>query len=219
VRACVLALLVLAAAPAAAEDSARGLQVLLDPKGEAWAPRRGHRTELGVSVGGEAALAEVGALERLPTLGGVALTLSGRYYPVDRLAITTGLRSYLGFDAPAAGTTAATVVAPFAGVRWDLVRENRFSLLADFASGPAFFVFGAPAGGATSAVGMEANMALSARYSIGGATFELRPVLGGRIGDAGSIGRPRFDVGPFSALYFGLEGGFTWSFRVETEPG
>lgn len=198
------------------EGSLRGLLSgkWLDPKGPFWAPRQGPRTELTLLLGGEAALGELGSLERIPTVGGTTLTVMGRYYPTDRLAIVLGGKGYFGLDRPAAGTTAATVVGPFTGVRWELVRENRFSLQADVQSGPAFFVFADifDALDATWAVGGEGCVAASLRYSVGPFTGELRPFVGGRVGTAAEIGRPRFEVGPFSALYAGVDLGLTWSF-------
>lgn len=191
----------------------------LDPTGQFWRPRRGDRTEVSVLIGGEGALGELGSLERIPSVGGTTLTVSGHYYPVDRLAISVGAKSYLGLDRPAPGTTASTVLAPFAGVRWDLVRENRFSLLADLQSGPAFFAFAdiLDALDATWAVGGEATLAFPFRYSLGPWTAELRPFFGGRVGTAADIGRPRFDVGPFSALYAGADLGLTWTFGADEE--
>lgn len=138
----------------------------------------------------------------------------GRHYPIQDAAIALGVKSYFGVDRPAAGTTAASVLVPFAGVRWVLVRENRFSLMADVQSGPAFFVFAdlftAPS--PTWALGGEGSIAFPLRYSIGDFTAELRPFVGGRVGSAAEVGRPRFEVGPFSALYAGADLGLTWSF-------
>lgn len=186
----------------------------LDPPGEKWRPRTGQRSELTLLLGGEAALGELGDLERLPTLGGMTIHVVGRHYPIQDAAIALGVKSYFGVDRPAAGTTAASVLVPFAGVRWVLVRENRFSLMADVQSGPAFFVFAdlftAPS--PTWALGGEGSIAFPLRYSIGDFTAELRPFVGGRVGSAAEVGRPRFEVGPFSALYAGADFGLTWSF-------
>lgn len=192
----------------------------IDPPGAFWVPRRGARTELSLFLGGEAALGELGALDQIPSIGGSTLTGVARYYPVDRLAITIGTKGYLGVAKPAAGTTAETVFSPFAGVRWDLVRENRFSLLADVNSGPALFLFADVLGalGAAWAVGGEAQAAATLRYSLGPWTAELRAFVGGRVGEAQEIGRPGFDVGPFSALYAGVDTGITWSFWAEDHP-
>lgn len=185
----------------------------LDPPGEKWRPRSGQRSELTLLLGGEAALGELGDLERIPTLGGMTLQVIGRHYPIQDVAIALGFKSYLGVDRPAAGTTAASVFAPFAGARWVLVRENRFTWMADVQSGPAFFVFAdlftAPS--PTWALGGEGSIAFPLRYSIGDFTAELRPFLGGRVGSAAEVGRPRFEVGPFSALYAGADIGLTWS--------
>lgn len=192
----------------------------IDPPGPFWAPRRGARSEVSLFVGGEAALGELGTLDHIPSIGGATITGAARYYPVDRLAIALGAKGYLGLAEPAAGTAAETVLAPFAGVRWTLVRENRFSLLADVNSGPALFLFadllGAPS--AAWAVGGEAQAAATFRYSLGPWTVELRGFVGGRVGEAQQIGRPGFDVGPFSALYAGVDTGITWSFWGEDMP-
>ncbi len=191
----------------------------IDPPGPFWAPRRGARTELSLFFGGEAALGELGSLDHIPSIGGATVTGVIRYYPVDRLAIALGTKGYLGVAEPAAGTTAETVLAPFAGVRWDLVRENRFSLLADVNSGPALFLFadllGAPS--AAWALGGEAQAAATLRYSLGPWTIELRALVGGRVGEAQQIGRQSFDVGPFSALYVGVDTGVTWSFWADDD--
>lgn len=192
----------------------------IDPPGAFWAPRRGARTEVSLFVGGEAGLGEIGTLDHIPSIGGVTVTGAARYYPVDRLAIALGAKGYLGLAEPAAGSAAETVLTPFAGVRWTLVQENRFTLLADVNSGPALFLFadlfGAPS--AAWAVGGEAQAAASMRYTLGPWTVELRAFFGGRVGEAQQIGRPGFDVGPFSALYAGVDTGITWSFWGEEMP-
>ena len=190
---------------------------LLDPQGDFWAPRRGPRTELAVFVGPEGSLAELGGTEGLPRPTGVNFTLTGRHYPVGRLAITGQVRNFFGFGNAAAGTGAATVISPMLGVRWDLVREGRFSFLIDVYSGPAFFAFADFAGALDSltakwALGLEFGIALTLRYSLGPLTFEVRPNAGLRAGSAKDIGRPSGDVGPFSALYAGVDAGVTWSF-------
>jgi hypothetical protein len=207
------------AATVAEEPPADALSALLsgawlDPPGAFWRPRRGARTEVSAFLGGEAGLGELGTLDRIPSIGGTTVSGMARYYPVDRLAIQIGSRGYLGVAEPAAGTTAQTVIAPFAGVRWDLVRENRFSLLTDIASGPAVFLFADLLGafGAAWALGAEATAAVTFRYSLGPITGELRTFVGGRVGQAQQIGRPSFAVGPFSALYAGSDLGVTWSF-------
>jgi hypothetical protein len=190
----------------------------LDPEGEFWQPRRGARTEVSLFVGGEASLGELGTFDRIPSIGGTTLTLMGRYYPVDRLAINLGLKGYAGVSGtPAAGTQAETVLSPSAGVRWDLVREGRFTMLIDVVSGPTVFLFADWLGalGAAWAIGGESQMAMAFRYSLGPWTAELRTFAGGRIGTANEIGRPGFDVGPFSALYVGADVGGTWSFLGE----
>lgn len=193
----------------------------LDPEGEFWAPRRGARTEISVLLGGEGSLGELGTLDRIPSIGGATVTVFARYYPVDRLAINLSIKGYLGVAEPAAGTAAETVVSPSAGVRWDLVREGRFSLLVDVQSGPAVFLFAdviGALGGAAWAIGGESQLGLSFRYSLGPWTAELRPFAGGRVGTANEIGRPTFQVGPFSALYLGADLGMTWSFLGDREP-
>ncbi|MFZ9886676.1 MAG: hypothetical protein ACO3JL_04150 [Myxococcota bacterium] len=186
----------------------------LDPPGEYWLPRSGARTELSLFAGAEGSLGELGTLNRIPSTGGATLTGFLRLYPVDRLALTLGAKSYLGPTSPAAGSAAQTVLTPLAGARWVLVRERRFSLQADVASGPAFFAFAdvTNEGGGAVAIGAEAQGAASLRYSLGPWTAELRGVTGGRIGEARQIGRPSFEVGPFSALYAGVELGLTFSF-------
>jgi hypothetical protein len=200
----------------------------LDPEGEFWVPRRGRRTELGIFIGGEAGLADFAPSNeiRIPSFGGVELTPVLRLYPVDQVALVVGWKSYLGLEAPASGTGASTVFAPFIGVRYDLIRENRFSLLVDVMSGPAFFVFAGPTelGNTVSpfeaqwALGAEIGAALAARYTLGPTTLETRALVGGRGGSAQLIGRPKGDAGPFSALYAGVDFGITWSFFADGTP-
>jgi hypothetical protein len=227
----VLALLLLAPLAARAADALTAADEAdswwptgdwLDPAGEAFAPRRGKRTELSAFFGGEAALGELGSLDRIPSLGGTTLTAVGRFYAVDRLGVGLGTKGYLGLAQPAAGTAAQTVLTPFALVRWDLVRENRFSLLADVSSGPAFFLFTDLFGalGSAWAVGAEGTAALAFRYTVGPVTGELRTLVGGRAGSAQEVGRSGAEVGPFSALYAGVDFGVTWSFWDEKrQPG
>lgn len=197
----------------------------LDPKGAWWAPRRGARTELAFSIGGEAGLGEISPNEGFfPTVGGLVFNPVARYYPVDQVAILAGTRMYVGLSAPAAGTTAATVITPYFGVRYELVGERRFSLLADVISGPTAFVFAdltdavrdveAPLDAAW-AIGAEAAVALAARYTLGPFTLEGRILTGGRGGSARAVGGNAGDVGPFSALYLGLDMGVTWSFWAD----
>lgn len=183
----------------------------LDPPGEFWEPRRGARWEVGAFVGSEAPFLDLG-LDDLPDFGGVSVTLLGRYYPVDRLGTIFGVRSYLGLDgAPAPGTGATTVVSGLAGARYDLVRENRFSLLWDVYSGPALFVVSDLADEATTALGIEAGTALSLRYTLGPWTGEARGVVGGRAGASATPFPEGEEGGPFSLLYAGGELGLTWS--------
>jgi len=195
----------------------------IDPAGEFWRPRRGARTELSLFVGGEGSLDELGTLDHIPSMGGTSVMFGGRYYPVDRLAIGAGVKGYLGIAQPAVGTAAETVLAPYFGVRWDLVREGRFSMLVDVTSGPAIFLFtdiiGAIDGlGAAWALGGESSLGLAFRYSLGPWTGELRTFAGGRVGSANDIGRPSFAEGPFSALFVGVDSGVTWSFGGGDEP-
>jgi hypothetical protein len=194
----------------------------LDPQGEFWRPRRGARMELGLFLGGEAGLAGVTPSTdvRIPSFGGVALSPVMRFYPVDQVALVVGGKNYFGIEQPAAGTGATTVFTPFFGVRYDLVNEARFSLLTDVMSGPTFFVFADPTDpedrenpfAVQWALGAEVSGGLTGRYTLGPITFELRGVVGGRAGSAQDIGRPEGDVGPFSALFAGLDLGVTWSF-------
>ncbi len=194
----------------------------LDPDDPFWDPRRGERFELSLLLGGEGSLGSV-APDKVPTVGGVVVNAIGRYYPVDRLAVIFGARSYFGLDgAPASGTTASSVVSGITGVRYDLVREKRFSLLWDLYSGPSLYVFADLAGGdslstsgaAVISVGGEMGTALAMRYSLGPFTGEVRGLVGGRAGAtaspfqrSGSSG----GSGPFSSLYAGLDFGATWS--------
>ncbi len=192
---------------------------LLDPQGDFWAPRRGPRNELAISFGPEGSLAELGGPEGLPQPTGLNFSIAGRHYPVGRLAITAQIRNFIGLGGVAAGTGAATVISPMLGVRWDLIREARFSFLIDVYSGPAFFAFADVADitnildslTAKWAAGLEFGIALPIRYELGPFTFELRPNAGLRAGSASDIGRPSGDVGPFSALYAGIDVGLTWS--------
>ena len=50
-----------------------------------------------------------------------------------------------------------------------------------------------------------------------GAIAAMVQECGGRIGTANEIGRPSFEVGPFSALYIGADVGVTWSFGAQDE--
>lgn len=194
----------------------------LDPDDPFWAPRRGERFELSLLLGGEGSLGGV-APDKLPTLGGVVVNGIVRYYPVDRLAVIIGGRAYFGLDgAPATGTTASSVVSAITGVRYDLVREKRFSLLWDLYSGPSLYVFADIAGEDDSlstgapvySVGGEMGTALAMRYSLGPFTGELRGLVGGRAGATASpFQRSGYEggSGPFSSLYAGLDFGATWS--------
>ncbi len=194
----------------------------LDPDDPYWAPRRGRRFEVAARLGGEGSFATL-APDRLPTIGGVVLDGVARYYPVDRLAVVIGARAYFGLDGiPAAGTTASTVVSGITGVRYDLVREKRFSLLWDLYSGPALFAVGELdkvadnlfVAASNLSVGGEMGTALAMRYSLGPFTGELRGLVGGRAGASASpFSRPGSEggSGPFSALYAGADLGITWS--------
>lgn len=186
----------------------------LDPTDPYWAPRRGERFELSLLVGGEAAFSAV-STDKLPSVGGMVLNSLGRYYPVDRLAVVFGWRTYVGLDGvPATGTTASSVVSLITGIRYDLVRENRFSLLWDLYSGPSLYVFAAlPTTDFaidTTAVGGEMGTGLALRYSVGPVTGEARGLVGGR---AGAASNPIAGAGPFSAVYTGVDVGFTWSLQ------
>jgi hypothetical protein len=186
----------------------------LDPQGEFWEPRRGERWEVAAFLGAETPIGELQPQANFPEWGGMAMSGALRYYAVDRMALILGLKSYVGLDRPAAGTEAATVITPLAGVRYDLVRENRFSLLADVTSGPAAFAFAdvSALDGAQWAVGGELGAAVSARYSLGPFTTEARALLGGRAGaPAGGAERPGTESGPFSSVYGGFDLGLTWS--------
>ena len=192
----------------------------LDPKEPYWRPRSGERWEVSAALGGEAAVQKLAA-NQIPTVGGVVLTLVGRYYPVDNIAVIFGGRAYFGLDGvPAAGTTASSVISPIVGFRYGLVRENRFSLAWDFYSGPSAYVFASLAQGPTPAgtvalpqlaIGGEMGTGLALRYSIGPITGELRGVVGGRAGASSTPFQRAFDAGPFSALYAGVDVGGTWS--------
>ena len=188
----------------------------LDPQDAEWDPRRGERWELALLIGGEAAF-EALQPNQLPTIGGVVVNALGRYYPVDRLAVVFGLRSYGGLDGvPAAGTTASTVLSAITGVRYDLVREGRFSLLWDLYSGPSAYVFADLAEWrdvSSVAIGGEMGTALAFRYSVGPITGEARGLLGGRAGATANPFQRANDAGPFSAVYAGLDVGGTWSFQ------
>jgi hypothetical protein len=194
----------------------------LDPDDPFWEPRRGERVELALFLGGEGAMAGV-VSDRLPTLGGMNVDAVLRYYPVDRLAVVVGARTYVGLDGiPAPGTTASTVITGITGVRYDLVRENRFSLLWDLYSGPSVYLFSDLVTAANDAlttnnpkysIGGEMGTALALRYSLGPFTGELRGLFGGRAGaTVSSFEREGAGgSGPFSALYAGLDLGVTWS--------
>ena len=194
----------------------------LDPEDPFWEPRRGERFELSVLIGGEGALGGF-APDKLPTIGGVVVDGIGRYYPVDRLAVIFGARGYFGLDdVPAAGTTASSVFSGITGVRYDLVRENRFSLLWDLYSGPSIYAFSGivdAAGDALTAsapqisVGGEMGTALALRYSLGPLTGEVRGLVGGRAGASASPfsrSGAQGGSGPFSSLYAGMDIGATW---------
>jgi len=233
-RAVALLLTLLAAAPAAAVDKEEVGEAAdsviddiltgawLDPKDPYWLPRRGQRLELGLRLGGEGSFTAL-APDKLPTIGGVVFDGVVRYYPVDRLAVIIGLRSYFGLDGvPASGTTASTVISGITGVRYDLVREKRFSLLWDLYSGPSVYVFSDLTrvaddffvGASELSVGGEMGTALALRYSLGPFTGELRGLVGGRAGASASpFSRPGAEggSGPFSALYAGADLGVTWS--------
>jgi Fe-S-cluster containining protein len=191
----------------------------LDPQAAYWAPRRGERYELSVYLGGEGALQGI-APDRLPTLGGSTFSTVFRYYPVDDVAVVVGGRGYFGVDgAFAPGTTTSRVLTLMTGVRTDLVRENRFSLLFDFQSGPTVLSFAdalslqpKQLGGA---FGAELNASLAMRYTLGPFTSELRALVGGRIAATQRLddapANSRIESGPFSFAFAGLELGMTWS--------
>lgn len=221
-----------AAAPAADEAEAKSAPLdhlvddalagaWLDPNDPAWAPRRGERFELSFFFGGEGAFSAL-STDKLPTIGGVVVDMLARYYPVDRLAVVVGGRGYAGLDGvPATGTTASSVVSLITGIRYDLVRENRFSLLWDLYSGPSLYVFsGLPTSllgdddtsiTSATALGGELGTALAMRYSIGPFTGEVRGLVGGRAGASSTPFQRAYDAGPFSAVYAGLDLGVTWS--------
>jgi hypothetical protein len=186
----------------------------LDPSEPYWSPRRGKRFEISLLLGGEAAFEAV-STDKLPSLGGGVLNWVGRYYPVDRLAVVFGGRTYLGLDGvPATGTTAASVVSLITGIRYDLVREGRFSLMCDLFSGPSLYAFAdlpenLALGDLVGAAGGEMGAGLALRYSVGPFTGEARGVVGAR---AGAAANPfGGTAGPFSAVYAGVELGGTWS--------
>jgi hypothetical protein len=188
----------------------------LDPVDPYWKPRRGERFELSLFLGGEGAFEGMSLSQPLPTIGGMTLTGLGRYYPVDRLAVVFGGRTYIGLDGiPATGTTASSVISLITGVRYDLVRENRFSLMWDLFSGPSIYVFAdLPTVAATAvAVGGEMGSSLALRYSIGPFTGEARGVVGGRAGASSNPFQRSGDAGPFSSMYAGIDLGATWSLQ------
>ena len=193
-----------------------------DPPGKFWQPRKGPRTEFGLSLGGEAGLTAITPAETLiPDFGGSVLTPVFRYYPVNDMGILIGGKNYVGFDEPAAGTAAGTVVTPFFGVRYDLVQEARFSLSSDIFSGPAFFVFADVKDTSfdlqfldfARALGSEISAALVARYALGPVSIDGRFFVGGRAGSAQAMSaNNQSGRGLFSTLYAGVEIGFTFSF-------
>ncbi len=215
----------------------------LDPPGQFWAPRRGKRLELALFIGPEGSLGAVSPAEiGFDAIGGGVGQLVLRWYPVvDHVAVIFTPKVYLGFNnQPAAGTAASTVFSPMVGVRYDLVKENRLSLLVDVMSGPTGFIFAGPDSvelldvfappesnllldpdkiRTAVALGAELMGAVAARYSLGPATLESRLLLGGRVGSAQEIGRPAGDVGPFSSLYAGVDLGITFSFFADSHDG
>ena len=187
----------------------------LEAEDPAWAPLRGRRYELSLFWGGQAALLGL-VPDQLPTVAGTTVDVVGRLYPVDRLAVTVGARGYFGLDgAPAPGTTAATVVSVVGGLRYDLVRENRFSLMLDLFSGPSVYMFNtfSTADVDTAGAGGEMGTAVAFRYSVTSFTAELRGVAGGRAGATSRVLPRSQDSGPFSATYVGVDVGGTWSTR------
>lgn len=189
----------------------------LDPQDPYWTPRRGARFEVSAFVGGEGAFAAL-APDRLPTVGGINFQSVARYYPVDRLAVVVGGRSYFGLDGvPATGTTASSVFSLVTGVRYDLVRENRFSLLWDLYSGPSVYVFtdlsSTKIEDASFAIGGEMGSGLALRYTLGPFTGELRGLAGGRAGATSNPFQRASDSGPFSSLYVGVDSGISWSIQ------
>lgn len=189
----------------------------LDPEEPYWDPRRGERIEVGLNLGGEGAFSALSP-DKLPSIGGVVLNAVVRYYPVDRLAVVLGGRTYLGVDGvPATGTTASSVASLITGIRYDLVRENRFSLLWDLYSGPSLYVFAdlpeLDAAVASVALGGEMGTGLAMRYSIGPLTGEARGLVGGRAGASSTPFQRAGDAGPFSSVYAGFDLGLTWSFQ------
>jgi hypothetical protein len=168
-------------------------------------------------VGGEGAFSGF-APDRLPSVGGITFQSVGRYYPVDRLAVVAGGRGYFGLDGvPATGTTASTVFSTVTGVRYDLVRENRFSLLWDLYSGPSVYVFtdfvSTKIEQTAYAIGGEMGSGLTLRYTLGPFTGELRGLVGGRAGATSNPFQRADGSGPFSALYIGVDSGVTWSIQ------
>lgn len=205
----------------------------LDPPGEFWAVRRGARFELSFFLGGEAAAGKIqpGDISVITDFGGVVLMPTARWYPVDQVAMMAGVRGFLGLGQErAAGTSAQTVLTPFFGVRYDLVKEGRLSFLIDVYSGPAAFVFANLTDAETTAglldrvipqwaLGAEIGGGLVGRYTLGPTTFELRGTVGGRAGSASDIARPSGEVGPFSAFYAGVDLGITGSFFADGKVG
>jgi hypothetical protein len=181
----------------------------LDPKDPLLAPRSGARLELAPYLGVEGSFSGFQP-NKLPTIGGASLTIVGRYYPVDRLAVTFGARTYFGLDGiPASGTTTTSVMSTLAGIRYDLVRERRFSLVCDLYSGPSMFAIAdiidlSSTTRLVTAIGIEMGGALVVRYSFGPAVFEVRGLAGGRVGRPG-VNPNASDVSssPFSAVYIG----------------
>jgi hypothetical protein len=187
----------------------------LDPKDPYWVPRRGERWEISALLGGEAAFEGLSP-DALPSIGGVVLNAVGRYYPVDRLAVVFGGRTYLGVDGvPAAGTTASSVISAITGIRYDLVREGRFSLLWDLYSGPSLYLFAdlPSTSPATLAIGGEMGTGAAMRYSIGPFTGEARGLVGARAGASSTPFQRAGAAGPFSAIYAGVDVGLTWSLQ------
>ncbi len=194
--------------------------VWLDPQGPAWAPRRGARTDLSISTGFEAPVGDVFPAGVIPPTAGSTMTTEMRFFPLERTAVVVGGRGYFGLDStPAAGTTAATVLSPFMGMRSELVRENRFTLSWDLHSGPAFFVFGefADAFRASWALGAELGTALDFSYSLGPICAEGRLFVGGRAGSLTEFGATDAISKPFSTFYGGGDLGLTWTPWLQEE--
>jgi hypothetical protein len=196
----------------------------LDPVDPLFAPRAGQRFEMSFFLGGEAALATLQP-NKLPDFGGISFTGVFRYYPVDRLAVTFAVRGYTGIDGiPAAGTATASVASLFAGIRYDLLRERRFSLAVDFFSGPSVFAFSevidlqSPTR-LIPAIGGEMGTAMVMRYSFGPVVAELRGLVGGRAGSDSNPNANDFGGGPFSALFIGGDVGISLvSTRIADPP-